>query len=767
MNAVYVKRCVSDRVDPFCLYAWGSGDDMNHVRGRRVMTEPVVFQDADKLAEYVIEKAGNEIVFGTQLGLGKPNNIINAIYKRALEDPEIRLRIITGLSLEPPGWSNELERRFLEPLVERIWGGYVPLDYARDARLQTLPDNITVSEFFYKAGAFLKNPHMQQNYISTNYTHAARDILLNGMNVAGALLGQKEVDGTRKFSVGCNGDTAVDAIDLMREKEQKEAGYKGLVLGEINENLPFMYGDAVVDPSEFDAILEGPQSNYTLFGAPKEPVSTTDYMIGVLASCLVPDDGTLQIGIGSLGDSIAYGLVTRHANNALYRKLVEDAGITGRYGDLVAAWGGTGVFEKGLYGCTEMLVDTFIDLYQAGIMKRRVYDDVRIQQLVHDGVIAGDYKITPEALGRLVDGRGIRERLTEEDVDFLTRFGVLKEGVRLDEGELVLGDTRIAADLGVGENRERVAASMLGETLKEGYWSHAGFYLGPPSLYETLNGMSEDERKGINMTSVLNVNQLYANNKYASEELKIMQRKNARFINAGLMVSLNGAVISDGLEDMRVVSGIGGQYNFVAQAHILDDARGAIMIRSTRGSGQKLVSNIVTKYGHCSVPRHLRDMVITEYGIADLRGRSDKEVIKEMIQVADSRFQDSLITHAKSVGKLESGWMLPDRYRNNRPEAIEALLRPYREKGLFPVFPFGTAFTDEEVTIGKALKTFKAKADQSKLAVGKGVLKAFLGEVPAASRIYLERMGLETPANFQEKLLQKVVLTALSEVGAI
>jgi acyl-CoA hydrolase len=55
-----------------------------------------------------------------------------------------------------------------------------------------------------------------------------------------------------------------------------------------------------------------------------------------------------------------------------------------------------------------------------------------------------------------------------------------------------------------------------------------------------------------------------------------------------MIANLFGAVASDQLEDGRVVSGIGGQYNFVSMAHALPDARLIMMIRSTRGSGKTL-----------------------------------------------------------------------------------------------------------------------------------------------------------------------------------
>ncbi|TYT76233.1 acetyl-CoA hydrolase/transferase C-terminal domain-containing protein [Desulfobotulus mexicanus] len=729
------------------------------------MKKPVIFNDPEQMVDFIIENVGKKLVFGTQLGLGKPNNILNAVYRRVQKDQSISLHIITGLSLEPPVPGSELERRFLGPLVERVWGGYVELDYARDMRLKKLPPNVTISEFFYKAGAFMNNAHMQQNYINSNYTHAARDVNLNGMNVAGALLGKKEINGQLKYSVGCNADTAIDAVDIMKAKCEK--GFKGIAIGEINNNLPFMFGDAVTEPEVFDAILESPQSDYRLFGAPKESINTIDYCIGLHASALIPDDGTLQIGIGSLGDAITYGLTVRHKHNDQYKKLLNEAGIMDKYKDMIDTWGGTDPFKKGLYGSTEMLVDTFVDLYKEGIMNRRVYDDIRIQRVVNAGLFTDDRNVTPEGFRQIIVDGGVHRVLTEKDVTFLKRFGVLKESVVYQDGKLVDGGTTVSADMGDVENLKVVAGTMLGDKLKEGYWAHAGFYLGPLKLYETLNAMSDEERALINMTSVLNVNQLYSNNKYGSLELRVLQRKNARFINAGLMVTLSGMVVSDSLDNLKVVSGIGGQYNFVAMAHALADARGALMIRATRGEGPKTVSNVVFNYGHCSVPRHLRDIIITEYGIADLRGQSDKNVIKQLLNVADSRFQEGLLEKAKQAGKIEADYKIPDAFRNNYPEKLEKVIAPYKKDGLFGPFPFGTVFTDEEIAIGKALRTFKTKAEISKFAAAKGVIGQFMASVPESAKPYLKRMDLENPANFKEKAMQKVVLCALKDTGAI
>ena len=109
-----------------------------------------------------------------------------------------------------------------------------------------------------------------------------------------------------------------------------------------------------------------------------------------------------------------------------------------------------------------------------------------------------------------------------------------------------------------------------------------------------------------------------------------------------MMATALGAAVSDALEDGRVVSGVGGQYNFVALAQALDGARSILMLRATRIEGGRARSNIRWAYGHTTIPRHLRDIFITEYGIADLRGKTDRECVLAMLAIADARYTTSL-----------------------------------------------------------------------------------------------------------------------------
>ncbi len=128
----------------------------------------------------------------------------------------------------------------------------------------------------------------------------------------------------------------------------------------------------------------------------------------------------------------------------------------------------------------------------------------------------------------------------------------------------------------------------------------------------------------------------------------------------------------------RVVSGVGGQYNFVAMAHALPEARSILCLRATRTAHGTTTSNIVWSYAHATIPRHLRDIVVTEYGIADLRGKTDREVVEGLIAIMDARFVDSFVAAAKRAGKLPKSYRVSDLARGNTPERLAEKFRPWR-----------------------------------------------------------------------------------------
>jgi acyl-CoA hydrolase len=244
-------------------------------------------------------------------------------------------------------------------------------------------------------------------------------------------------------------------------------------------------------------------------------------------------------------------------------------------------------------------------------------------------------------------------------------------------------------------------------------------------------------------------------------ERKLAQRRDARFMNTTMMVTLGGALVSDGLADGRVVSGVGGQYNFVAQAHQLPGGRSLIAVRATRDNHGSVESNIRYSYGSATIPRHLRDVVVTEYGVADIRGLADDEVARRLLAIADSRFQPSLLAEAQRAGKLPASYRIPDQHRNNLPAALERALVPHRAAGFFGELPYGTDLTAEEIRLARALRRLKARAQTwpGKLAVAARMLRP-LPRDPSLAPLF-ERMKLAQPRGWRERLLRRVVAAAL------
>jgi acyl-CoA hydrolase len=372
-------------------------------------------------------------------------------------------------------------------------------------------------------------------------------------------------------------------------------------------------------------------------------------------------------------------LLARQADNETYRACLAELDGISTWKPLIEAQGGVMPFATGLYGCSEMLVNGLLVLLDAGIIRRKVYADVELQQMANDGV--------------------------------------------LDES-----------------------------VYSHGVLIHGGFFLGPRSFYERLREFTPAQIAQINMTAISYINELYGN-----ETLKRLQRRDARFINSCFTVTLLGAAVSDQLADGRVVSGVGGQYNFVAQGHALEGARSVLILRSWRESGGEVSSNIVWDYAHTTIPRHLRDIVVTEYGIADLRGKTDAAVIEALLNISDSRFQPGLIDQAQKAGKLPKDFRLDPLFSQNTPERLKDIRDQF--PSLFIEYPLGSDFTAEERDLLRALNWLKSKFKLTEIIeLGKATLEA-----PDASAYpeHLQRMGLDHPQGLREELYQRLVLAGL------
>ena len=475
--------------------------------------------------------------------------------------------------------------------------------------------------------------------------------MAKGVNVVGQLVAKRIVDGKPRYSLGGNTDIT---IDLLKARRAGKAAFQ--MYGEVNSEMPFMPGDGDLAADEFAGVLDSPATDFPLFAPPSEPVSERKYAIGLHAARLVRDGGTLQIGIGQVGDALAQSLILRDRNNDAFRGLVASLanGAPALPGEDLAP------FRAGLYGVSEMFFEAFLALIDANIIRREV-----------DGALL-----------------------------------------------------------------------------------HAAFFLGPKAFYRRLREMPPDQLERIQMKAVSFTNEIYD-----EEAAKRVARRDARFVNNAMMATLLGGVVSDGLENGRVVSGVGGQYNFVAQAFALEGARSVLTLEASRKAGSRDESNIRWSYGHLTIPRHLRDVIVTEYGIADLRGKPDHDVIAAMLAVADSRFQVELMRQAKDAGKLAKNFELPASARDNFPDRIARALKPAGASGLLPSFPFGSDFTDVEQQLIPALETLK-DASASPLALMRLALSG-LGTDSAKVAPALARLGLDKPAKLSDRLYRLLVAAAL------
>lgn len=718
---------------------------------------PLRFTAPDDCVEATLGRVGKHVVLGLPVAIGKPNTLVNAFVARALADSSLRLTIVTALSLRAPRGHGELERRFIEPFSRRVFGDYPELEYLRLIERDQLPANIEILEFYLEPGAWLRNDHLQQHYLSSNYTHVARDVLRRGLNVIAQLVAAPPPDEAPAglLSLGSNADLTADLLPQIAAMRAGGSGKPCVLIGQVHRDMPFMYGDALVTADTFDFLVQDPGT--ALFSPPNLPIPQTEHAIALNVSTLIRDGGTLQLGIGELGDSICYALGLRHKEPALYREVLESAGLLARHRRLIETEGGTAPFERGLYGCTEMLADGFLDLYRSGILKRRVYPSAKLQRLIDEGHI--DERVSLRTLDAL-SGAGM-SRMSYADFQEFREVGLFRDDVEYDRGVLITPDgTQLRATFSDPEQRAQIAKTCLGESLRNGVLADAGFFFGPKSFYAWLRELPPAQRKLFAMRGISFVNELYGH----EWELKCAQRRYARFVNTTMMVTGLGAAVSDALEDGRVVSGVGGQYNFVAMAHAMPEARSILCVRATRTAKGLVRSNIVWSYGHVTVPRHLRDIVVTEYGIADLRGRTDREVVEALVNIMDARFQQAFVSDAKRAGKLPKDWAVPAAARSNTPEQLAQKMAPWRERGLFAELPFGSDFSAEEIVLAKALRALQAATASWSGRVRTLIEAVMRGSATPAVQPYLARMGLERADSISQTMQRRLITTVLRKI---
>ena len=286
-----------------------------------------------------------------------------------------------------------------------------------------------------------------------------------------------------------------------------------VVILEIDEDMPRTFGNTYIHVSEATCVYQGPNQ---MFYMPERPQSELDLRIGQYVADLIEDESTLQLGIGGIPNAVAAALKDKR-----------DLGVH-----------------------TEMLSDSLIDLYRAGV--------------------------------------------------------VTNAAKTLHKGKMV-----------------------------------TAFSFGSKAAYDFLDN---------------NPNVLHLEVGYTNDPSVIRQNRKMVSVNTTLQVDLTGQCASESIGTLQL-SGTGGQTETASGARQAEGGKSIIALHSTANvknaaGGRERVSTIVPVQPAgmaISLMRADVDFVVTEYGVASLRGASIRERAAELINIAHPDYRDQLIYEAKRL----------------------------------------------------------------------------------------------------------------------
>ena len=286
-----------------------------------------------------------------------------------------------------------------------------------------------------------------------------------------------------------------------------------IVILEIDENMPRTFGNTYIHVSEATCVYQGPNE---MFYMPERPQSELDLKIGQFVADLIEDESTLQLGIGGIPNAVAVALRDKH--------------------------------NLGVH--TEMLSDSLIDLYRAGV--------------------------------------------------------VTNSAKTLHKDKMV-----------------------------------TAFSFGSRAAYEFLDN---------------NPNVLHLEVGYTNDPAVIRQNRKMVSVNTTLQVDLTGQCASESIGTLQL-SGTGGQTETASGARQSEGGKSIIALHSTanvkNADGEReRVSTIVPVQPAgmaISLMRADVDFVVTEYGVASLRGASVRDRAMELISIAHPDYRDQLMYDAKRL----------------------------------------------------------------------------------------------------------------------
>jgi acyl-CoA hydrolase len=135
---------------------------------------------------------------------------------------------------------------------------------------------------------------------------------------------------------------------------------------------------------------------------------------------------------------------------------------------------------------------------------------------------------------------------------------------------------------------------------------------------------------------------------YTNDTAVIRRFRRMVAVNSAIEIDLSGQVVADSI-GRRLYSGVGGQMDFIRGAALAEEGRAIIALPSTAagGSASRIVPSLREGAGVVTTRAHVRT-VVTEWGVAELFGRSLAERARALIAIAHPDFRDELLAAARS-----------------------------------------------------------------------------------------------------------------------
>lgn len=250
-----------------------------------------------------------------------------------------------------------------------------------------------------------------------------------------------------------------------------------------------------------------------------------------------------------------------------------------------------------------------------------------------------------DMLGRKAAGPGEREKKIAQHV-----ASVIKDGDCLEIG--VGGTAEWLVNLGafddkrdLGWHSENTVPGIVG-LIQKGIMTGVRKNIHTGKMVATAcGGSSKEDMDFINMNPLF---ELYSSD-YVLDPRTISAHDNQVAINSCLQIDLTGQIAAESIGS-RMISGTGGQLAFAIGANLSKGGRNITVLTSTTQDGK--VSRIVAGFAPSTivtVPRTMADIIITEYGVAKLKGKTQHQRAEELINIAHPDFRAELKKEAEKL----------------------------------------------------------------------------------------------------------------------